>query len=88
MNIWRSLLNSFSNFADFLEYLSKKAFWRFVLGCIAGILPAFVHWGYAIFFSVHIPLIQGIIGSLVLMFSFGIAAVYGNFNKLLESLNL
>ena len=89
ISLWLSLLNSLGNFFDFLESsVTKKSFWRFVFGCIAGIFPALIYWGYAIFFAVNIPLTQGIIGSLILMFSFGIAAVYGNFGKLFEGLNL
>ncbi len=87
-NSWRSLLDLLDNFSDFLESLSKEALGRFILGCIAAIVPVLVYWGYALFFGAPIPLIQGIIGSLILMFSFGIVAVYGDFSKFLEDLNL
>ena len=87
-NLWRSLLNLLAPCSDFLESLTKKAVGRFILGCIAAIVPVFVYWRYALFFGVAIPLIQGIIGSLILIVSFGIAAAYGNFNKFLEDLNL
>lgn len=95
-NLWRldfvqaarSLTDAIDNFVYFLESLAKQKFWRFILGSIIGIVPALIYWGYAIFFHINIPLTQAIIGSLILMLAFGIAAVYGKLERLFESLML
>ena len=91
-NLWRSLIHVIANILDVLasitESIAKKWIGRFLLGSILGILPSLVYWGYAIFFHVKIPLIQGIIGSLILMLAFGTAAIYGKLDQLFDALNL
>lgn len=88
---WRSLANSIDNLMDFLEsrlnILNQKRFGRFILGCIMGIFPVLVYWGYAVFFRVDIPPSQGIIGSLIFILAFGIADIYGTLNRLLDGMS-
>ena len=68
--------------------MAKYKAGRFILGSIFSIVPIIVYWGYAVFFQVDISLLKGIIGSLILMLAFGIAAVYGKLDQLIDGFNL
>ena len=88
----RSLFDLIANFIDFcqttIESLAKHKVGRFILGSIFSTIPISVYWGYAVFFQVDISLLKGIIGSLILMSAFGIAAVYGKLDQLIDGFNL
>ena len=58
----------------------------FSIGLLIGLFIAAVSWLCSIYFHVSIPLIQGIIGSLLLSISFGILATVGGIDKLLNNL--
>ena len=92
LKLWRSLLYLIANFVDILETtsksLAKHKAGRFILGSIFSIVPISVYWGYAVFFQVDISLLKGITGSLILMLAFGVAAVYGKLDQLIEGFDL
>ena len=83
-DLWRSLSNLLADIADFLgstiDFCSQSIkshaqskFRRFILGSLLGAIVALIYWSYDIYFHVSIPISQGIIGSLILVISFGIA---------------
>ena len=58
---------------------------KFTIGLLAGLFIAGIFWLYSIYFHVPIPLVQGIIGSLLLAISCGIIATVGGINKLFDN---
>ena len=92
MKVISNLRRLLANFIGFLEIstksLAKHKAGRFILGSIFSTIPIFVYWSYAVFFQVDISLLKGIIGSLILMLAFGIAAVYGKLDQLIDGFNL
>ena len=88
----RSLLALIASFVDFLEIsielLAEHKAGRFILGSVFSFIPISVYWGYAVFFQVDVSLLKGIIGSLILMVAFGVAAVYGKLDQLLNGFDL
>ncbi|AFY57247.1 hypothetical protein Riv7116_4836 [Rivularia sp. PCC 7116] len=59
---------------------------RFAIGILIGLFIAAISWLCSTYFHVNIPLIQGIIGSLLLSISFGILATFSGIDKLLNNL--
>ncbi|BAY81720.1 hypothetical protein NIES267_11970 [Calothrix parasitica NIES-267] len=58
---------------------------KFAIGILAGLFIAGIFWLYSIYFHVSIPLVQGIIGSLLLAISCGIIATVSGINKLFDN---
>ena len=59
---------------------------RFTIGLLIGLFIAGLSWLCSIYFHVNIPLLQGIIGSLLFSISFGILATVSGIDKLLNNL--
>ncbi|MBF2014637.1 MAG: hypothetical protein IGS23_05365 [Rivularia sp. T60_A2020_040] len=64
---------------------ASKRFARFAIGLLAGLFIAGIFWLYSIYFYVPIPLVQGIIGSLILAISCGIIATISGLDKIFEN---
>ncbi|NJL80014.1 MAG: hypothetical protein HC836_05155 [Richelia sp. RM2_1_2] len=64
---------------------ASKRFARFAIGLFAGLFVAGIFWLYSIEFHVSIPLVQGIIGSLILAISCGIIATISGLDKIFEN---
>lgn len=59
---------------------------KFTIGLLIGLVICVLSWLCSIYFHVSIPLIQGIIGSLLLSISFGVLATFSGIDKLLNNL--
>ena len=88
LKLWRSLTNLIDLLETSSKSLTKHKTGRFILGSIFSIIPISVYWGYAVFFQVDISLLKGITGSLILMLAFGLAAVYGKLDQLIDGFDL
>jgi len=58
---------------------------KFAIGLLAGLFIAGIFWLYSIYFHVSIPLVQGIIGSLLLAISCGIIATVSGIDKVFDN---
>ena len=63
----------------------KLSIQRYLLGTLAGLVLIIVFWSYSAYFYVSVPLIQGILGSLVLLISCGAIAMIGSLDELIDS---
>ncbi|MEM7552642.1 MAG: hypothetical protein AAF378_00810 [Cyanobacteria bacterium P01_A01_bin.84] len=59
---------------------------RFVYGLLVGLFFAGLLYLYSVYFYVYIPLVQGIIGSLVLGISCGAIALTNGVDKVFDNL--
>ncbi|MBV6627229.1 MAG: hypothetical protein KI793_30535 [Rivularia sp. (in: Bacteria)] len=65
---------------------SQPSIKRFSVGLLIGLMISGLSWLCSVYFHVNIPLIQGIIGSLLLSISFGILATFTGIEKILDNL--
>ncbi len=59
---------------------------RFIYGVAIGLFLAAIAWSYSAYFYVSIPLVQGIISTLLLSTSIGFIATFGNLDKFMDNL--
>ena len=65
---------------------SQSSIKLFIFGVGIGLFVAMIGWSYSAYCHVSIPLVQGIIGALLLAISCGIVAAVGDLDNLMDNL--
>ena len=59
---------------------------RFICGVIFGLFLSMIAWSYSVYYHVSISLVQGVFSTLLLAVSFGVVAMFGNLDNLMDNI--
>ena len=59
---------------------------RFISGVVFGLFLSMIAWSYSVYYHVSISLVQGVLCTLFLAFSFGVVAMFGNLDNLMDNI--
>lgn len=59
---------------------------RFISGVAWGLFLSMIAWSYSAYYHVCISAVEGVFSALLLAFSCGVVAVFGNLDNLMDNL--